>query len=195
MSRNQKPPTSSASHSKPPASAQGPRKGAADTPLVSAAHLASGELPELSEVEFGMIVAGHAFERWMVRCMAASGYPDMGPIDVLVLHTTHHRGRPKKLAEIGLVLNIEDAHIISYAVKKLERLGLVETGRQGKEKIVQVTAKGRRAVARYCEVRELCLIAPFQALGEQPKLMQELARFLRVLSGQYDQAARAATSL
>ncbi|HHN66984.1 MAG TPA: transcriptional regulator, partial [Thermopetrobacter sp.] len=55
-------------------------------PIVSSAHLASGASPALSELEFGMILAFHAFERWMVRCMAAAGQPGLGPLDVLVLH-------------------------------------------------------------------------------------------------------------
>ncbi|MCA3674350.1 MAG: transcriptional regulator, partial [Methylobacterium sp.] len=39
-------------------------------PIVSSAHLASGASPSLSEFEFGLILVSHAFERWMVRCMA-----------------------------------------------------------------------------------------------------------------------------
>ena len=31
--------------------------------------------PRLSEVEYGMILAGHAFQRWMVLCAAAAGRP------------------------------------------------------------------------------------------------------------------------
>ena len=62
-------------------------------PIVSSAHLASGAMPVLSELEFGMILLDHAFERWMVRCMAAAGVPDLSPLDVLVLHTIAHRGR------------------------------------------------------------------------------------------------------
>ena len=36
-------------------------------PIVSSAHLAAGAMPTLSELEFGVILLGHAFERWMVR--------------------------------------------------------------------------------------------------------------------------------
>src|SRR5512146_2948564 len=67
-------------------------------PIVSSAHLASGAMPVLSELEFGMILLDHAFERWMVRCMAAAGVPDLSPLDVLVLHTIAHRARPKRVA-------------------------------------------------------------------------------------------------
>ncbi|PZM07304.1 transcriptional regulator, partial [Rhizobium tubonense] len=41
--------------------------------IVSSAHLAGGSSPALSELEYGLILFSHAFNRWMVRCMAAAG--------------------------------------------------------------------------------------------------------------------------
>ena len=32
---------------------------------------------ELSEFEYGLIVAGNAFNRWVVRCMAAAGLKEL----------------------------------------------------------------------------------------------------------------------
>ena len=48
--------------------AEGPRGTVG--PVVSAAHLASGAMPALSEVEFAMTMMVNAYHRWMVRCMA-----------------------------------------------------------------------------------------------------------------------------
>ena len=45
-------------------------------PVVSSAHLADSGLPELSEMEFALTMANHAFQRWMVRCMTAAGCRD-----------------------------------------------------------------------------------------------------------------------
>ena len=59
--------------------------GAAIGPIVSSAHLASGALPGLSEVEYGLILANHAFERWIVRCMGAAGVPNLSPVDIMLL--------------------------------------------------------------------------------------------------------------
>ncbi|MDV4146705.1 transcriptional regulator, partial [Shimia sp. FJ5] len=39
--------------------------------IVSSRHLAEGEGWEVSEFEFGLIIAYNAFSRWMMRCMAA----------------------------------------------------------------------------------------------------------------------------
>jgi predicted MarR family transcription regulator len=41
-------------------------------PIVSSAHLADNANPALSEFEFGLILASNAFQRWIVRCMAAT---------------------------------------------------------------------------------------------------------------------------
>ena len=93
--------------------------------IVSSEHLVSDKCPELSELEFGLIIASHAFGRWMIRCMSAAGVKDMTETEILVLHHVNHRGREKKLADICFVLNIEDTHVVSYAQKKLANLGLV----------------------------------------------------------------------
>ena len=48
---------------------------------------------------------------------------------------------------------------------------------------------------RYREIRETCLVSSLRADDSENLELGELARFLRALSGLYDQAARAATSL
>ena len=164
-------------------------------PIVSSAHLASGLMPALSELEFGLILLRHAFDRWIVHCAAASGVADLSALDVLVLHTVHHRGRGKRLADICLVLNIEDTHLVTYAVKKLQAHGLVASGRSGKEKTVTITPKGEALCRKYREIRETLLVAPVRGTGVDERKLSELAGTMRALSGHYDQAARSAASL
>ena len=60
--------------------------------------------------------------------MTASGVPDLGPLDVMVLHT------------------------VNYALKKLLKQGVVKADRQGKERLYQASAAGRNACERYREV-------------------------------------------
>lgn len=164
-------------------------------PIVSSGHLASGALPALSEIEFGMIMLNHAFSRWMVRCMAAAGIPDLSPVDVMVLHNINSRNKPKTLADIALVLNIEDTHVVNYALKKLERLKLIKAGRRGKEKLVMTTEAGAEACIRYKAMRESLLVRSVLATEVSADSLSEVASRLRALSGHYDQAARAAASL
>lgn len=164
-------------------------------PIVSSGHLASGALPALSEIEFGLIMLNHAFNRWMVRCMAAAGVPDLSPVDILVLHNINSRNKPKTLADICLVLNIEDTHVVTYALKKLERLKLIKSGRRGKEKLVMVTEAGAESCTRYKAMRESLLVRSVLATEVSADNLSEVAARLRALSGHYDQAARAAASL
>ena len=152
-------------------------------------------MPALSELEFGLILLGHAFDRWMVRCAAAAGIADLSALDVLVLHTVNHRGRPKRLADICLVLNVEDTHLVTYAVKKLQGLALIASDRRGKEKMVTITAKGEAVCRKYREIREALLVKPVRGTGADERKLSEIAGTMRALSGHYDQAARAAASL
>lgn len=163
------------------------------TAIVSSSHLVSPRSAEMSELEFGLIVSWNAFSRWAVRCMAAAGVPDLTITDVLVLHHINHRARNKKLADVCFVLNYEDTHVVSYALKKLVASGLAAGDKVGKEVFYSPTAKGEAVVQRYREVREQCLINSVD--GDMNPHIAELARFLRMMSGMYDQAARAATSL
>lgn len=165
------------------------------TPIVSSAHLAEGKSAEMSEFEFGLIIAGNAFDSWVVRCMAAAGIKDMTTTEVLVLHHINHRAREKKLADIAFILNIEDAHVVNYALKKLQNLGLVQTAKRGKEVLYSTNEKGQEVCMRYFEVREQVLVSNLAGGGTESFALTELARFLRMLSGLYDQASRAATSL
>lgn len=169
--------------------------GRRPVPIVSSAHLAGSGMPELSEMEFALTIANNAFQRWIVRGLMAAGVADASAVDVLVLHMLYHRARPKRLADICLMLNLEDTHIVSYALKKLEKAGLVASSRKGKEKFAEVTAEGRALCERYRDVREQCLLASMETLSVDAKDISRLAGLLRALSGLYDQAARAATSL
>ena len=186
--------TSSLSAAAAPAAARGaeparrPGRG-----IVSSSHLVSPRSVELSELEYGLIVAWNAFARWAVRCMAAAGVSDLTITDVLVLHHICHRARNKKLGDICFVLNVEDAHVVAYSLKKLVAAGLAQTERGGKEVFYSPTAAGEAAVQKYRAVRETCLVDNLDT--RQNPGIGELARLLRTMSGLYDQAARAATSL
>ena len=163
--------------------------------IVSSEHLVSPKSPELSELEFGLIIAGHAFGRWMTRCMGGAGVKDMTETEILVLHHVNHRGRQKKLADVCFVLNIEDTHVVSYALKKLANLGLVAGARRGKEVFWSTTEAGQALCERYRQVRETCLMPGFSGTQEENARIGDLARLLRTLSGRYDQGARAASSI
>ncbi|PXF29362.1 transcriptional regulator [Pokkaliibacter plantistimulans] len=162
--------------------------------IVSSDHLSTQSV-EMSEFEFGLIMASHAFSRWIVRCMSASGMPELGSLDILALHSVNHRHRPKRAADICLVFNIEDSHTVTYALKKLLKLGLVATEKRGKETYFLTTEEGRALCEKYAAVRRDCLLDAVQTLGFAGEEMGATSTLLRALSGIYDQASRAAASL
>ncbi len=164
-------------------------------PVVLAAHLAQSSFPALSEIEFAKTMCVNAFQRWMVHCMAAAGAPGMTPLEVQVLHLVFHRNRPKSQAQICLMLNIEDTHLVSYAIKKLTAQALVSSGRRGKEKVVSITPEGATLCSRYAAVREALLLPNALNLGFSAEELSRLAQLMRALSGVYDQGGRAAASL
>ena len=191
MSR--KPALSAAESASTAGAAAPPETGPRGPGIVSSSHLVSPHSVELSEFEFGLIVAWNAFARWAVRCMAAAGCPDLTITDVLLVHHLCHRARNKKLADICFVLNYEDTHVVAYSLKKLVAAGLARAYRQGKEVFYSPTAEGEALVQRYRAVREECLVKSLDT--ELNADIGEMARLLRTMSGLYDQAARAATSL
>jgi len=176
-----------------PGAAAGTRP--ARQPIVASAHLVSPRSTEMSEFEFGLTVAGNAFHRWIVHCMSAAGLKDLTPLDVVVLHHVTHRARDKRLADICFIMNVEDTHVVNYSLKKLQSLGVVASSKNGKDVTYAATEAGKAHVQRYREIRESCLIDALNADESLNRDIGELARLLRVLSGMYDQAARAAASL
>lgn len=162
--------------------------------IVSSAHLAAGASPALSEVEFSLTLAANAYHRWIVRCAAAAG-AQLTPLEILILHTVRHRDRPKRFMDVMLVLHIEDTHLANYAVRKLSAAGLVSTRRQGKEKLIEITDEGVGFCDRYRDAREELLVESVKAGGISEDALSQVATTLRMLSGDYNQAARAAATL
>ena len=163
--------------------------------IVSSRHLAEGEGWELSEFEFGLIIAYNAFSRWMTRCMAAAGQGELNPLDILILHNTNHRNRDKRLSDICFLLNIEDTHTVNYALRKLSKAGLIVSEKRGKEVFYRTSEEGSALCQSYRNVRRQCLLDASGGTGLTGEELREIARILRGLSGQYDQASRAAASL
>lgn len=179
-----------------PVPAPGDAESQGGARIVSSEHLAQLDGWQLSEYEYGLIIAHNAFTRWTVRCLAAVvGHGDFGALDVLVLHNVNHRQRAKRVADITFLLNIEDQHTVSYSLKKLAKAGLVTSERQGKERLYRTTPEGLRICESYRDLRKRCLVDTFLSVDHAADELRHLADFLRVLSGVYDQAARAASSV
>ena len=163
--------------------------------IVSSRHLAEGEGWEASELEFGLIIAFNAFSRWMMKCMSAAGHLDMSPLEILVLHNVNHRGRDKRLTDICFLLNLEDTHTVNYALRKLMKAGLLASEKRGKEVYYRTSQEGSALCEAYRKVRARCFLDGLKRMDITGDELRDIAASLRSLSGQYDQASRAASSL
>jgi len=156
-------------------------------------HLVSEKSAELSEFEFGLMIASEAFNAGSCAAWAPRGCATSPPwtwwsstvsitADARSGSTTsvssQYRGCPSR----------------HYALKKLGRLGLVERNRRGKE----VVSRPRRPAATCALAIARCAMLPHRGavgLGHHRQSRDRRSwRVLRALSGIYDQAPRA-TSL
>lgn len=156
--------------------------------IVSSAHLATSRLPELSEFEYGLILAAHALDRWMVRCMAAAGAQDMSALEVTVLCLLARKGGQARQADIAIALGIEDTHQVAYVLKKLFSLKLLQRARSGKEVMYAISPAGGALCQQYAQVRETCLM---QGLGSEEidgESLSAVVQILETLSGCYNRA-------
>lgn len=151
---------------------------------------------ELSELEFAIINLSYGFARWVETCMAASGTRGLSATDILVLHAVNHRARGRRLAEICMVLNIDDTHLVAYALKKLVAAGLAVVRRIGRESHYESTPKGDEVCLAYRSIREEFLVTSVRWLtdGRPLSMLPETTLLLRTLTALYDQAGRSATA-
>jgi predicted MarR family transcription regulator len=156
--------------------------------------VASSQSHELSEFEFSLIIATFGFMRWVENCMEAANFRGLNSLDVLVLHTVNHRARGRRLAEVCMVLNIDDTHLVSYSLKKLVAAGLVKVLPTGRERHFETTPVGDEACIAYRKVREKFLVPSLAWLSGERNMVRDAGGFLRTMTALYDQAGRFATA-
>ncbi len=148
----------------------------------------------LSEFEFTLIVVMFGFSRWVETCMAAANVRGLSALDTLVLHAVNHRARGRRLSEICTVLNIDESHLVAYALKKLVAAKLVTFRTRGREHHYSTTTAGDEACLAYRRVREEFLVKSLSWLGAGVADLARIETLLRAMSGLYDQAGRFATA-
>ena len=191
-----KPPRAAAPRTSParPAAPVRRRSGGVDPRRVAGATGGSDLSTLLSEFEFTLIIVMFGFTRWVETCMGAANVRGLSALDTLVLHAVNHRARGRRLSEICTVLNIDESHLVAYALKKLAAAGLVEFDTRGREHHYATTPAGDHACLAYRRVREEFLVRSLALLGDGGADLERIGTFLRAMSGLYDQAGRFATA-
>ena len=158
-------------------------------------HLARTETERLlSDFEFGLERLAQAYYRWKAACLAAVCDVPLTGDDVAVLNVVRMGDEPKRLSEIGQLLNRVDVPNLQYATRKLVRVGLIETeGRSSrKETRYRATATGRSVTEAYAALRAATLPPMLDALDGWPAKSETTRIQLDLLSSLYAQAAQVA---
>lgn len=178
--------------SSPPASTETQKDAASGRPSAAAVARSISEI--LSDFEFTLIIVMYGFSRWVETCMAAANVRGLSTLDILVLHAVNHRARDRRLPEICMVLNIDESHLVAYALKKLVAGGLVSFRTKGREHQYLTTHKGDEACLAYRRVREEFLVKSLSWVSDGGADLVRIETLLRTMSGLYDQAGRFATA-
>lgn len=149
---------------------------------------------DLSDFEFSLFTLMFGFQSWTENCMSAADVRGLNSLDILVLHAVNHRARGRKQTEICMVLNIEDSHLVAYALKKLVAADLVQSTAEGRERHFETTPKGSEACLGYRRVREEFLVPSLSWIAAGKNVIPETAGFLRTMTALYAQAGRFATA-
>jgi predicted MarR family transcription regulator len=170
-----------------------------DQPVVSEQpgswHLARSETErQLCDFEFGLERLTQAYYRWKAACLAAVCDVPLTGDDVTVLNVVRMGDEPKRLSEIGQLLNRVDVPNLQYATRKLVRVGLIETegSSSRKETRYRVTAKGHSVTEAYAALRAATLPQMLEVLDGWAAKSDTTRIHLDLISSLYAQAAQVA---
>lgn len=158
-------------------------------------HLARTETERrLSDFEFRLERLAQAYYRWKASCLAAVCDVPLTGDDVAVLNVVRMGDEPKRLSEIGQLLNRVDVPNLQYATRKLVRAGLIETegSSSRKETRYRATTKGHAVTEAYAALRAETLPPMLDALDGWAAKSETAGVYLDLISSLYAQAAQAA---
>lgn len=149
---------------------------------------------DLSDFEYALITLMFGFQAWTENCMDAADFRGLKSLDILVLHAVNHRARSRRLTEVCMVMNIDDTHLVGYALKKLIAADLVVAHVQGRERVFEATAKGEAACLAYRKIRESYLVPSLEWISNSTERSRQAANFMQAMTALYAQAGRIATA-
>lgn len=156
----------------------------------SAAKGTEGE--KLSELELTLTVLWNSVRRWLSQRSSSAAVNGLSDLDVFLLHLLVYRNKPLRGVDLAFALAIDDMHLVSYALKKLTKLGMTTSMKMGKEVFYQSSAKGREHYDDFLTDRKRYLEPAMKFISESE--LETLNAALRAMSAAYEQAARSAAS-
>jgi predicted MarR family transcription regulator len=97
---------------------------------------------------------------------------------------------------IARQLNRDDIQNLQYALRKLEKRGLISKSLGDRSKTAHyfITTQGRESVGLYAKLRSQLLTGRTELVSEIDEKLQEATQLLSVLTGIYDDVARVAAT-
>jgi predicted MarR family transcription regulator len=177
------------------AAAAKPKQPAIAAERPGAWHLARTETEKrLSDFEFRLERLAQAYYRWKAACLAAVCDVPLTGDDVAVLNVVRMGDEPKRLSEVGQLLNRVDVPNLQYATRKLVRAGLIETegSSSRKETRYRATEKGHAVTEAYAALRGTTLPPMLDALDGWAANLETTSVQMDLLASLYGQAAQVA---
>ncbi|WP_156829163.1 helix-turn-helix domain-containing protein [Amorphus coralli] len=148
----------------------------------------------LAGLEFALERVAQAYYRWKAACFSQVAELGISGDDVAILNMVRYEDRPKRLSEIGQLLNRTDVPNMQYAMRKFVKAELVEAIGSGSRRDTryQVTDAGREVTDAYAELRRDVLLPLAGDLDQGDAAFSTIARALDALALAYGSAAQSA---
>lgn len=163
-------------------------------------HLAKTEMEfQITEFEWSLIRFFESFSRFVLAngIVTITANVDLKYQEHVILHVIRMQERPKSSAMIARLMNRDDIPNIQYSLRKLEAAGLIEKQKDNNSKTYSYVASelGVKLTDEYYKVREEILIKRLGEISEVEEKFERGARFLSLLTGIYEEAARDAVTI
>jgi predicted MarR family transcription regulator len=159
--------------------------------LYKQTHLSRDDETAFIEFEFALHHITEAFGRWSTELHEHVSGKIMTVQEVSMLQVIRMKDTAKSAVEIAKYLNRTDSANVLYALRKLEKAGLIEKSPgPPRETTYQVTVAGRDVTDRYAEKRRELLLSLIDRMSQSGSMFEGVNRTLWLMSGFYEQAAR-----
>lgn len=148
----------------------------------------------LSELELSLTILWNSIRRWLNQRSSFSKVSGLSDLDMFLLHLLVIRNKPTRGVDLAFALAIDDMHLVSYSLKKLTKLGLTSSAKNGKEVFYVSTRTGKEHYEQFLVDRRKFLEPAIKYIFDSNADFESLNGSLRALSAAYEQAARAAAS-
>lgn len=149
-----------------------------------------------TEFEWAVMRFFSAFERSCLQLSITAGSSDLSFQELVLLHVVGMQHHAQTSHSIARQLNRDDIQNLQYALRKLEKRGLISKSLGDRSKTAHyfITTEGRESVGLYAKLRSQLLTGRTELVSEIDKKLQEATQLLSVLTGIYDDVARVAAT-